>query len=522
MVVRHSNNRAGRIWRSLSAALAAAAVGLLVLPPPAWAPAGAGKGRRLVGIAEIDPLSAVAGSSEARSFPSMEAEPGKIEIRDVLNGIVLGSARTRRDGSYRVRLDAPLVSGQIIQAFNITRGYCSSGAEVGAAAPPRIDGPLKAGAKVVKGRGTPGHMIELVNAVTGATIGSPVVVATSGEGSFEITVDPLPLFHAVRAEDTVTGLSSDSVPVLGLSRANLLPRETCVAKLGTQAVSGTSTILDCRLQHPRGLAVGPDGAAYVVAGSPPSDLVAATPLGVFRLDLATKELSLFAAVHGVQLELRLSDALFESGIYVARPRVHFVRKAVALERGDGEILRVDATTGQVEVFARLLDLAPTGLAFDAPSGSFGGHMLVSGYFGDEIARISPSGGVSVLAVNLPGVAGLAVDEAGVFGGGDLFAAQPSSGSILRIDSAGYATQFASGLISPTGVAFGPGGAFGTDLYVADAGAGAIAKVSASGSVAPFATGLGAPVDLAFSPDGVTLFVTDYAKGRLIRFDLASL
>jgi hypothetical protein len=78
--------------------------------------------------------------------------------------------------------------------------------------------------------------------------------------------------------------------------------------------------------------------------------------------------------------------------------------------------------------------------------------------------------------------------------------------------------FATGMISPMEIAFGPGGAFGTDLYVTDAASGTILRVNSAGGKTPFATGLGWPFGLVFrTTPSPALVITDYQSGNVIQF-----
>jgi hypothetical protein len=67
------------------------------------------------------------------------------------------------------------------------------------------------------------------------------------------------------------------------------------------------------------------------------------------------------------------------------------------------------------------------------------------------------------------------------------------------------------------VAFGTGGAFGTDLYVTDAGNGKILRINSSGKQTTFASGLKAPFSLVFRASPPALFVTDYLDGSVVQF-----
>jgi hypothetical protein len=143
-----------------------------------------------------------------------------------------------------------------------------------------------------------------------------------------------------------------------------------------------------------------------------------------------------------------------------------------------------------------------------------------------VFRVNASGGISTLASGSPFAGdigdpnGLAFGPGGAFGT-ELYVADYStqgggtgnggSGVIYRVDSTGTRVPFVYGapLIDPANLAFGPGGAFGNNLYVADfgdiGGTGYIWTVDPSGHITQFAGGGGAPfvdpVKIAFGPGG---------------------
>jgi hypothetical protein len=67
--------------------------------------------------------------------------------------------------------------------------------------------------------------------------------------------------------------------------------------------------------------------------------------------------------------------------------------------------------------------------------------------------------------------------------GNLYVAQPASGTIWRITPGGVASQFASGLIGPYSITWGGGSSFGNYLYV---GGGSITKLALDGTYSLFA------------------------------------
>jgi DNA-binding beta-propeller fold protein YncE len=503
-----------------------ALAGVLAAALPRAAEAGdAGVGRRMGGIAEIDLVSAVNGSTVVRSLPTQEGAPqgfgalsDVIRILDLATGVALGNGNTSADGQYAVVLpNKPLVTGQGIQAFNVTRGFYSSGVTVSVAQPPAIDEPVLPGAVLIKGRGTPGSSIQIRHAVTGALLGTGIVVAAFGptNGTFSIKLNrSLPLFHSIQAVDVTKGRTGRTVPVLNLltGHSSLLP--ACGVN---QAMNGgfLRKTFSCGLPRPRGVTLDANGNPLIAAGTAPLDPgYALLPAGLFRLVPATGALSLFAPVNGVALK-RGPGGAFGADVFVVRPRFFNVRGKVLVQPGEGEIFRVNVTNSQIQVFTRLFEFAPTGMAFGGVGSPFPNELLVSNFLEAGLRRIKATGSISTFT-KLSGLQGLAFGPGGAFGS-DLYAAQPGSGGILRIAANGIAASFATGMTSPMDVAFGIGGAFGTDLYVADAGGGKVLRIESAGKQTTFASGLKAPFGLAFRASPPALFVTDYLDGSVVQF-----
>jgi len=90
----------------------------------------------------------------------------------------------------------------------------------------------------------------------------------------------------------------------------------------------------------------------------------------------------------------------------------------------------------------------------------------------------------------------------------------SDGEILKIDSSGHTSVFASGLSSPTGLAFDSIG----NLYVANLGNNTIDKFTADGTESVFASyALNSPIGLAFDATG-NLYVASEGNSLIVRFD----
>jgi hypothetical protein len=96
--------------------------------------------------------------------------------------------------------------------------------------------------------------------------------------------------------------------------------------------------------------------------------------------------------------------------------------------------------------------------------------------------------------------------------GDLFEADFNSGTIYKFASDGTRSTFATGLVSPVGLAFDSAG----NLFAADFLGGTIYKFAPDGTRSTFATGLLAPVGLAFDSAG-NLFEADSDSSTINKF-----
>ncbi|NOT54981.1 MAG: hypothetical protein HOP18_10280 [Deltaproteobacteria bacterium] len=486
-----------------------------------------GVARSTGSIAEIGMESAVAGSIVVRSLRAQEGAPGAIQILDIApaGNIVLNSGPVAAgpDGQYTVPLLKPLVVGQRIQAFNVTKGYYSSTVIVDASQPPFIDERLSKGETQIRGRGTPGSTIQIRNAVTNAVLGTGTVAPAPSTGAFSITLNaPLRLFHTIRPVDVTKGLTGRNVSVLNLLTGHTPLKPSCSV---TQTMIGafTKTTYACGLPNPRGVMLDGEGNPLIVAGTAPLDRgYSLLPSGLFRLapprgNPPTAALSLFAPVSGVAIKPGPGGA-FGTDVFVARPRFFNARGQSSIQPGDGEIFRIHPTSAAISVSSRALNFSPTGLAFPPLGSPFPNNLFVSDFFGGGLRQIGPSGVIANFGTPL-GLQGLLFGPgpASAFGT-SLYVTQPSSGSIFRISTTGAHTPFATGMVSPTEMAFGPGVTpFGNNLYVTDAGNGQLLRINSAGVKTVVATGLGAPFGLVFRTTPLALFVTDYLSGNVIQF-----
>ena len=126
--------------------------------------------------------------------------------------------------------------------------------------------------------------------------------------------------------------------------------------------------------------------------------------------------------------------------------------------------------------------SPAGLAFDS-----NGNLYVANAGGGNILKFDPAGNPTVFAT-ISGPGGLAFD-----GAGNLYVSHTDSypnGGVVRFDSTGNGTTFASGLLEPLGMAFDSTG----NLYVANSYNSTITKIKPNGEATSFAT-----IGVGYSP-----------------------
>lgn len=201
----------------------------------------------------------------------------------------------------------------------------------------------------------------------------------------------------------------------------------------------------------------------------------------------------------------------------------------AQQIGNDFVVRI-SSSGVVTPFAILLPEAdPGSLAFPLRDGPFGDFLYVSSNNrdggkpldqGGTVQRINPAGNVTdftpVGLPNGPGEpAGIAFAPGGIWGT-DLYVANSSDdpGDILKVNPAGTVSTFvhdgkfsfcSQNGFAPSLLAFGRGGAFGSDMFFSDSGEGCncIRRAAPDGSVSiPWITLPGVPASLKFGPGGV--------------------
>ena len=186
---------------------------------------------------------------------------------------------------------------------------------------------------------------------------------------------------------------------------------------------------------------------------------------------------------------------------------------VSANGSSGENVVTVAPDGTVAPFTALSSIhQPIGLTF-----GFGGNLYVAtNNTGAGVEQVTVPGGV---VTPFPSTSPFSNATAVAFAAGTLYVADYHDGTISKVSSDGTVSAFASGLIHPYGLAFGPGGV----LYVANYGAsdgsgqGFISKVDTFGTVSSWAvTGVTffQPTGLAFDQFG-NLFVANHGAGNVL-------
>jgi len=184
----------------------------------------------------------------------------------------------------------------------------------------------------------------------------------------------------------------------------------------------------------------------------------------------------------------------------------------AADSSGGAIERIDFADN-VSLFASGLNF-PVGLEFGpGPGANFGTFLYVAEAFGGLISRVDTSGVVSPFAP-MTAPSGVRFDPSGVYGT-DLFVVESAfAGPIVTLPPAGGPPAVFSSAAAAY-VKFGPGGAWGSGMY-STSGPGLV-KIDAAGVASPFVTGLTMTqgFDWAFGGD---LFATDVISGEIYRVD----
>lgn len=251
----------------------------------------------------------------------------------------------------------------------------------------------------------------------------------------------------------------------------------------------------------------------VTFGETPGRLISASPSRVVAAVPETPIGVESTEIHLTDRQAKLS-APFRSGKKLAE-HLHPVANP-AIDPEDGSIYTtISGTRGQkvpVSIYRISSDgtltpfsgeiVNPTGLAFNRQ-----GDLFVTSRFEGILYRVSPFREIQTVATDLGIATGIAIAP-----GGDIFVGD-RNGTIHRLNELGESRPFAriEPSVSAFHLAFGPGG----DLYVTGPTVSSyesIYRVDFAGNARPFYTGLGRPQGLAFDRDG-NLYVAASLRGH---------
>ncbi len=207
-------------------------------------------------------------------------------------------------------------------------------------------------------------------------------------------------------------------------------------------------------------------------------------------------------------------------------------RAEGLAKTDDQPLRIVDETGLYDVDAARMTTQKLGAstATETGAGAWGDATFFDQFYmgdpaGDRVVRVSPISTLQTFATGIGGAEGLAFGPGGAWGT-DLYVADADlaslgtaadgPGRIVRLTPGGAATTLVQDplLQGASGMAFDTTGQFGGDLFVADILGERILRVTAAGAVSVFASGfnnLSGSQCLAFGGDGA-LYVADPGGG----------
>lgn len=160
--------------------------------------------------------------------------------------------------------------------------------------------------------------------------------------------------------------------------------------------------------------------------------------------------------------------------------------------------------------------SPVGMAYDRA-----GQLYVANWSAGTVLRLSPSGEAGILTSGLSGPSGLAISATG-----DIFVASYNDDLIWRFTQTGTQTVFVRGLATPAGLSFDARGR----LLIANRRTNQILAAYADGRIEVAAEGLQTPVGAVDLPNGDLMvsniaggisFVGADRKARTINTDLRS-
>jgi len=240
-----------------------------------------------------------------------------------------------------------------------------------------------------------------------------------------------------------------------------------------KAASGANyTVFATGLAEPRGLLVVPSGDLYV-AEQKSGSIAKITPDGKI-----TRIADGFVSPHDLAIDAKGNIYVADTGarrVAMISPAGTVTTYIANLDgpvdldfNPQGELLVCELQTGKVRAFQSpnkyrtvITLIGPHGLAFK------NGDTFVNDWKGDKVVKVTPQGGVQVIA-NVKGPVGLAFGRSG-----DLYVAQPQARMVSRIKPDGTRLVFIENLAEPRDPVFDLAG----NLFVAETTAGRILKFS---------------------------------------------
>jgi len=183
---------------------------------------------------------------------------------------------------------------------------------------------------------------------------------------------------------------------------------------------------------------------------------------------------------------------------------------------NGNILRI-LPNGTKSVFCAGID-SPLDMVWGI-GGAFGSDLYIASANADKIIKVDSTGNKTNFATSLDRPSVLSFSPIGSSFGDYLYFTNTDAGEVLRVDSSGTVSTFASGIDRPIGIAFGENTPFGDYLYISESATGSILKFAADGTFSIFATGFEKPVEIHFSQGGAfanNMLVVDSDAGKIVQ------
>lgn len=165
---------------------------------------------------------------------------------------------------------------------------------------------------------------------------------------------------------------------------------------------------------------------------------------------------------------------------------------------NGPVFTYD-TTYAVQTYASGI-VSPYGICVDTSNG----NLFAADYSNNTVVKITPDGRVTHFAdgINLPG--GITID-----GGGNLFVTNYGNNTISKITQAGIVSTYVENISHPAGITIDPGG----NLYVTNFGDGNVSTISSTGSIQTVPTGITYTTGIARDVNG-NLYITNTAANAV--------